>query len=109
MKKNESQVTALRIDDIPPIHVGPGCSRRDLPSTDAVRVWVVDLAPGAQWPQVDEHGSTGEELYILSGEVIEGDQRYAAGTYVFYPPGSKHRPRTEEGVRMFGFNVVSAS
>lgn len=101
-----SQLTAVRIDDVPVVKVGPGCTRRDLPSTDHVRVWVVDMAPGSEWPRVDEHGDTGEEIYIVSGEVIEGDQRYPAGTYMYFSPGTHHRPRTETGVRMFGFNVA---
>ena len=83
-------------------------SRRDLSSTDDVRVWVVDMEPGGEWPHVDHHDENGEEFYVVSGEVIEGEQRFGAGTYVFFGPNSSHRPRTETGVRLFGFNLVSA-
>ncbi len=97
---------AVRIDDIEPIVVGPGCYRRDLPSTGSVRVWVVDMEPNSEWPHIDEHDHHGEEIYVVSGEVIEGENRFAAGTYLFFKPGSNHKPRTEKGVRLFGFNLA---
>jgi anti-sigma factor ChrR (cupin superfamily) len=100
---------AMRIDEAPAIEVGPGCSRRDLPSHPGVRVWVVDMAPCSEWPHVDQHDGNGEEFYVVSGEVIEGDRRYQAGTYVSFAPHSRHRPRTETGVRLFGLNVVCGS
>jgi anti-sigma factor ChrR (cupin superfamily) len=96
---------AVHVDEVAPIEVGPGCYRRDLPSTSNVRVWVVDMDPGSTWPYVDEHG-TGEEIYIVSGEVIESGRRYGAGTYIFFEPGSSHQPTTETGVRIFGINLA---
>jgi anti-sigma factor ChrR (cupin superfamily) len=100
---------AVSVDDAPAVEVGPGCSRRDLPATGGVRVWVVDMAPGSQWPWVDAHDEAGEEVYVVSGELIEGELRYGAGTYLFYGPGSSHRPRTETGVRLFGFNLAQGA
>jgi anti-sigma factor ChrR (cupin superfamily) len=97
---------SLQIDDVVPIEVGPGCLRRDLPSADGVRVWVVDMAPGSRWPHVDVHDETGEEVYVVSGELIEGDRRFEAGTYLRFGPGSSHQPRTERGVRLFGLNLL---
>jgi hypothetical protein len=41
--------------------------------------------------------------------LIEGDLRFGAGTYVFFKPGSSHRPRSEKGVRLFGFNLANGS
>jgi quercetin dioxygenase-like cupin family protein len=64
---------AIRVDDVAPVEVGNGCHRRVLPSTAGVRVWVVDIAPGGEWPHIDEHDAAGEELYVVSGELIEGD------------------------------------
>lgn len=100
-------MSSVRIDDVEPVVVGPGCLRRDLPSTQDVRVWVVDMAPGSQWPRVDVH-DTGEEVFVVSGELIEGEQRLGPGTYLFFPPASQHQPRTETGVRLFGINLVAA-
>ncbi|QSQ12184.1 cupin domain-containing protein [Myxococcus landrumensis] len=96
---------SVRVDDIEPLVIGPGCLRRDLPSTRDVRAWVVDMAPGSQWPWVDVH-DTGEEVFVVSGELIEGAQRLGPGSYLFFAPGSSHQPRTELGVRLFGINPI---
>jgi len=95
---------ATDVDLVPAIQVGAGCYRRDLPSGEGVRVWIVDMLPGAEWPHVDEHDAHGEEVFVVSGELIEGDRRYAAGHYLAFGPMSRHRPRTETGVRLFGIN-----
>lgn len=97
---------AMAIDDAPVIEIGLGCTRRDLPSNAGIRMWVVDMAPGSTWPHVDHHDA-GEEFYVISGEVIEGEARYPAGTYVSFAPGTSHRPRTETGVRLFGLNLIA--
>ena len=94
-----------RIDEVPAVEVGPGCVRRDLPSLASFRAWVVEMTPGSEWPRVDVH-DTGEVFLVLEGEVIEGDRRFGPGTYVLFDRGTVHRPRTESGVRLFGFNPV---
>jgi len=97
-------MSALSVDVAAVVDVGPGATRRDLPSNDGVRVWIVDIAPGQQWPHVDTHPH-GEQYYVLSGEIIEGEQRFGAGTHVLFPPGSSHQPRSEKGVRLLGLNL----
>jgi quercetin dioxygenase-like cupin family protein len=96
---------AVPVDDLVPVEVGPGCLRRDLPSTPDVRVWMIDIAAHHRWPHVDHH-PTGEEFYVVSGELIDGERRFHQGSYVFFPPGTSHQPRTETGARLFGFNLV---
>ena len=97
---------AIAVEAAPVTPVGAGSSRRALPSPPGLRVWVVDMAPGSEWPHVDHH-DTGEGYYVVSGEVIEGDHRYPAGTCVSFAPGSRHQPRTERGARLFGFNPIA--
>jgi hypothetical protein len=104
-----SSFLPVAVDEVPPVEIGPGCLRRDLPSIGGVRVWVVDIAPGNRWPHVDVHDETGEEFLVVSGELIEGDRRLGPGTYVLFGPRSEHQPRTETGVRLFGFNLVGVN
>jgi hypothetical protein len=99
-----SNLEALVPDDVVPLEIGPGCFRRDLPSSDGIRVWIVDMAAGARWPYEDVHADFGEQLWIVSGELIEGDRRFPAGTYLNFGPNSRHQPSTETGVRLFGIN-----
>jgi quercetin dioxygenase-like cupin family protein len=104
----DDDVLALLVDDeLAPVEVGPGCLRRDLPGPGPVRVWIVEMAPGGRWPHVDHH-PTGEGVYVLSGELIEGERRYGPGTWVRFAPGTSHQPRTERGVRLLGYNPTSA-
>lgn len=103
----DSSLFASAIDALPAIPVGAGCTRRDLLPVAGVRAWIVDMAPGSTWPHVDEHPA-GEAYVVLRGEVIEGEARFGAGTCVTFAPGSRHRPRTETGVRLYGFNPAEA-
>ncbi|KOU26441.1 anti-sigma factor [Streptomyces sp. WM6372] len=96
--------TTVHIDDIEPGGVAPGIVRRRLPATEFATGWLIDFAPGTQWPDVDVH-DTEERYYVLNGEVIEGEERHGPGTYVVFAPGSRHRPRTETGARMLGVTV----
>ncbi|MBC5815008.1 MAG: cupin domain-containing protein [Candidatus Eremiobacteraeota bacterium] len=92
------------VETIDPVFVGPGCVRRDVSVEGPVRAWVIDMAPGSEWPFTDQHDEMGELVYVVSGELIEGETRYKAGTVVRYGPHSSHRPRTQTGVRLFGYN-----
>jgi anti-sigma factor ChrR (cupin superfamily) len=104
-----ADLTTVRVDEVAGIEVGPGCRRRDLPAGDGVRVWVVDMAPGSSWPHVDVHDQAGEEVFVVSGELIEGERRFGPGTYLLFGPDSRHQPRTETGVRLFGFNLAAGA
>jgi anti-sigma factor ChrR (cupin superfamily) len=45
----------------------------------------------------------GEEYYVLEGSLEDGGRSYGAGTYVYHPPGSAHRPVSAEGCRLVVF------
>ena len=95
-----------QLDAVAAVHVGPGCIRRDLPSRDGVRIWVVDMTPGSEWPRVDVHDEAGEDILVVRGELIEGDRTIREGSFIRFAPHSQHRPRTVTGVRLFGFNLL---
>jgi len=99
------KVQSLNVDDVRPVEIAPGILRRQLPKTEYAGGWVIDFAPGTQWPEVDNH-RTEERYYVISGEVIEGEQRHGAGAYVVFAPGSRHQPRTEIGARMIGISLM---
>lgn len=99
-------LAALNVDELPHIVVGPGCRRMDLPSRDGVRIWIVDMDPGGQWPHVDHHDGYGEDVFVVTGEIIEGKARHGPGTFLHFSADSSHRPRTDTGVRLFGVNLT---
>jgi hypothetical protein len=100
-----SMLDAINPDELEAVEVGPGCFRRDLPAGLGARAWIVDMEPGAQWPHEDVHDEFGEQLFVVRGELIEGDRHFGPGTYLNFRAHSRHRPRTETGVRLFGMNV----
>lgn len=99
-------LTPVKIADVPRIEVGPGCYRRDLPSRTGMRMWVVEMDPGAEWPHLDQHKAGGEDVFVASGAMIEGSKRYEAGTYLHFGADSSHRPRTDVGVTLYGINLL---
>ncbi|WP_326822392.1 cupin domain-containing protein [Streptosporangium sp. NBC_01756] len=107
MNQQSDGPQVVNIDDVPQVEVVPGIVRRRLTATASARGWVIDFAPGTQWPEVDVHEGE-ERYYVLSGEVIEGEERHGEGTYVVFAPGSRHRPRTETGARMLGISLTPA-
>lgn len=86
------------INDVETTDVATGITRRALPSGQ-VQARVFDMAPNTMWPSVDHHESD-EFILVVSGELIEGQTRFAAGSYLHYSPGTSHQPRTETGVRI---------
>ncbi|REE96616.1 cupin domain-containing protein [Thermomonospora umbrina] len=98
------QIIPVEVDEVPVDEVAPGITVRMLPGMAGIRTWVIDLAPGAEWPEPDVHETYGEAYFVVEGEIIEGDRTYGPGTYVAFGSETSHRPRTETGVRAFGFN-----
>lgn len=89
---------------LPPMLLGSGCVRRALPAPPGARAWLVDMAPGSEWPWIDR-AETGEAYFVLQGEVIDDEVRHPAGTQVVISPGGRHRPRSETGARLVGFHL----
>ncbi|MDX1574726.1 MAG: cupin domain-containing protein [Kiloniellales bacterium] len=53
------------------------------------------LAPGTVLP--DETCLGGKEVFVLEGQLEDGDGRYPAGAWLRLPPESRHAPRSAEG------------
>ena len=103
-----TDIQTMHVNDVEQVEVAPGIMRRQLPKTEYAGGWVIDFAPGTQWPEVDVH-ETEERYYVISGEVIEGERRLGPGSYVVFAPGSRHQPRTEIGARMIGLSLRSVA
>lgn len=53
------------------------------------------FAPGADYPA--HRHPAGEEYFVLDGSLDDGGRTHRAGDYIYYPPGSVHRPSSREG------------
>jgi len=103
-----TNMRTLQVNDVDTVEIAPGIIRRQLPKTEYAGGWMIDFAPGTQWPEVDVH-DTEERYYVISGEVIEGEHRLGPGSYVLFAPGSRHQPRSETGARMLGISLRSVA
>jgi len=63
------------------------------------RIVHVRAAPGTGGPEHDHPG--GEEVFVLEGSCHDEFGSYRVGSWVRYPPGSRHRLITEEGCRLY--------
>lgn len=75
----------------------------DLWSDGVKRALRVEFPAGAQWPGVDHHVPGAEEVYVVSGDFEDGDATYGPGTFLHYPAGSSHSPRSSTGCTLFVF------
>lgn len=57
--------------------------------------------PGSAYPA--HRHVDGEEYLVLSGRLRDGAKTYGEGTYVYHPPGSVHRPRSDTGATLLVF------
>lgn len=102
--RSDDSFQAVHVDDVAVEEVAPGITRRRLATTAHARGWLIDFAPHTIWPATDHHEDE-ERYYVLSGELVEGAQRYPAGTYVTFHAGSSHRPGSEAGASILGINL----
>jgi mannose-6-phosphate isomerase-like protein (cupin superfamily) len=68
--------------------------RYDAPTRRSPSI-LLKLEPGARYPY--HNHPAGEELYVLSGEVIVEDVVLTQGDYLYTPPGFRHSVRTHTG------------
>ena len=94
----------LTVDALEPRTLDGGVAVRKIwGTTGEVRVLAVDWSPGGQWPGLDVHDGGPEVVYVVSGDLIDGDAILHPGEAAIYPPGSSHSPRSENGCRLLVF------
>lgn len=87
--------TGLFVDD-PEV---PGVARLPLHAFGDERVHLSRMAPGTVMP-IHAHPG-GEEVLVLDGTLEDEDGRYGPRTWLRFPPGSRHAPRTKEGCLLY--------
>lgn len=60
---------------------------------------LVRFAAGVEAPP--QEFARGEEIFVLAGALEDEHGAYRAGSWVLYPPGSRHAPRTERGCTIY--------
>jgi anti-sigma factor ChrR (cupin superfamily) len=60
---------------------------------------LTELAPGAEPPALEL--PDGEEILVLSGELVDELGTHPAQTWLRYPPGARHTPRSPNGCRLY--------
>lgn len=56
---------------------------------------LLKFEPGARYHTHKHPG--GEEYYVIEGVLQDLGQDWPAGSYIWHPPGSVHRPSSKEG------------
>ncbi|SHG81146.1 cupin domain-containing protein [Streptoalloteichus hindustanus] len=100
-----TDVVWTHVDDVPSREpFGEGITLRELWREPSGRsCHVVDIAPGAVWPELDVHEPGPEEVFVVSGVFNDGVRDYPAGTFLHCPAGSSHIPQSTTGCRLFVF------
>ncbi|MBX3458831.1 MAG: cupin domain-containing protein [Planctomycetes bacterium] len=74
----------------------PGVSYKTLRKHDnGGLTLLLRFAPGARYHTHKHPG--GEEYYVLDGELNDLGKAWPAGSYIWHPPGSVHRPASTSG------------
>lgn len=60
---------------------------------------MVHMCAGTKYPHYDSEA--GQDVYVIDGELLLGEQAVKRGSYVWVPPGEDHAPRTEKGCVLF--------
>jgi hypothetical protein len=82
---------------------GDGVRVRDLWRSGVKRALQVEFDAGAQWPGLDHHVPGPEEVFVVAGDFEDDGNVYGPGTFLHYPAGSSHSPRSSAGCTLFVF------
>jgi ChrR Cupin-like domain len=102
---NDDQFSSVRFQDIAwQSHPVPGVEI-SIFYTDPISrrtSGILKASPGMKYP-LHRHGGV-EEIYMISGDLIIGNENYGAGDYIRSHPGSAHYPQSRNGC-LFFFNT----
>lgn len=62
-------------------------------------MWLNKMAPGTEGPVHDHPG--GEEIFIIEGGIEDELGHHGAGTWLRYPPGSRHQVASPTGATVY--------
>ncbi|WP_419996510.1 cupin domain-containing protein [Streptomyces boninensis] len=105
IKHPTDDVQYVSTGDLPWSQVGPGVRARVLPETPHNSAWIVEWAPGAQWPGVDLHEGE-ERYYVLSGTLVDEGRLHREGDYVILDKGTSHSPHSDTGATLLVTSTV---
>jgi anti-sigma factor ChrR (cupin superfamily) len=104
MAKSELEFTSVEAFPWQPVQGYPVGVYERILSADEATGFVTRLArfdPGVEISETLTHDFW-EEVYILEGSFVQGEQVFTAGMYACRPPGMKHGPyRTPTGCLTF--------
>ena len=60
---------------------------------------MVHMCAGTEYPHYDSEA--GQDVFVIDGELLLGEQSIGRGSYVWVPPGEDHVPRTDKGCVLF--------
>lgn len=60
---------------------------------------LLHFAPGASYGA--HRHPAGEQYLVLAGSIRDGDASWSRGAYLNHPPGSVHRPHSDEGCLLY--------
>jgi hypothetical protein len=81
----------------------PGVRARDLWQDGARRALQVEIDACAEWPGLDHHVPGPEEVFVVAGDFEDQGVTYPPGTFLHYPAGTSHSPRSTMGCTLFVF------
>jgi anti-sigma factor ChrR (cupin superfamily) len=77
----------------------PGVTLLPLHEFGSEQVGLLRWQRGTRYPLHEHPG--GEEIYVIEGTLQDEEGRYAAGTWLRNPPGSRHAPYSDEGCLLY--------
>lgn len=104
MKFDTTGCVSAHPDDVAVKEIFPGIRIRLLyKGENGAKALILEMDPGASWPELDVHDPGPEEVYVIDGVLNDGEQDYLAGSFLHSPAGSAHIPQTKVGCRLFVF------